>query len=880
MSQISAISNLSGLVSYWPCDEATGTTINDVIASPAHATLSGAGGYLAPWNSPGGVGAVGLRPYSAASISVPAATKLNLGDNFTVGTFFRRRASVSGTIFSRGTIYGSLGSELFIDPGMEGALIAGATGGWSTVQGGGGGVIDTSIFQSGAQSYRIDVNAANGIASISQGVPNAQPGRYTVTFWYRNDASNAAGRTNLRVEYVAATGGSLKILQQNTTDVWTTVSQDAMELPYVTTFTQYTFTFDLPEATGSGTNSLKISYKRRPGAGGGVAYSAWVDNASLKYRATNAGAYLLKVGADGVLACIAGTGAEARILATSNPSFPITDHLGWYNIVLTKAGATTKIYINGADRTVAGTDATIASASHTTTLFNGADYGLLPVVSGHTFIVNRAISSGEQATIYSAANMLPDKAADPQIHTGFSQYAAAPNFNINFPNAAAAMRGAHATVVREMFPWSYIEPTQGTRTWTSYDNLINAYVAQGLSVYAVFEPSNPTWAASGHRIVPGSATKGISVADANNNATNGGVGTNAYTIWRDRFINFIIEFVNRYKDRVHIWEIGNEENSSVFWGPSASAPLFVDFYNTLRAAILAELGADASNHQIVLGGFARHRSEQGTTDANSYTADEFLRALLDGGIGQIDRCAAHPYVSNNAGPYTHTVGGNNFDTLHQMRDTLMEYGRQPIVELNEHGWYTANSYVAAGSNGLTLPQSTIQVQDATKFNTSDPSLWIETSLGFQAIGHTGISGNTLTGCTGGTGVISTGGRISFGNAPVTEATQAQYVTDGILVTRDYFSAFCDTYLYFCGFQHQINNRDAFSFNSAWQGTDFVTPKAMVATFSAASLPFERLQYAINGNFTGSVSMGINGSWKSVSDHKLSRAASSSWNTVL
>lgn len=879
MSQIPAIANLSGLTAYWPCDEASGATINDVTASPANATLSGAGGYLAPWNSPGGVGAVGLRPYSAANISIPATAKLDLGDNFTIGTFFRRRAAVSGTIFSRGTIYGSLGPELFADPGMEGALISGPTGGWSTTQGGGGGVIDTSVFQSGTQSYRIDVNAAGGIASISQGVPNAQPGRYTVTFWYRNDA-NTNGRANLRVEYVAASGGAIKILQQNTTDVWSTTSQDAVELPYTTTFTQYSFTFDLPEATGSGASSLKISFKRRPGAGGGVAYSAWIDTASLKYRATNAGTFAVRLGVDGVVSCTAGTGAEARTVATTNPSFPITDHLGWHYVVLTKSGATTKIYIDGVDRTVAGTDATITNTGQILTFFSGADYGLLPVVAGHMFLVNRALSSSEQAAIYSSANMLPDKAADPQIRTGFSQYGVAPNFALNFPNAAAAMRGAHATVVREMFPWSYIEPTQGTRTWTSYDNLINAYVAQGLSVYAVFEPSNPTWAASGHRIVPGSATKGISVADANNNATNGGLGANAYAIWRDRFTNFIVEFVNRYKDRVHIWEIGNEENSSVFWGPAASAPLFVDFYNYVRAAILAELGADAPNHQIVLGGFARHRSEQGTTDANSYTADEFLRALLDGGIGHIDRCAAHPYVSNNAGPYTHTIGGNNFDTLHQMRDTLMEYGKQPIVELNEHGWYTANSYVAAGSNGLTLPQSTIQVQDAAKFNTSDPTLWIETSLGFQAIGHTGISGNTLTGCTGGTGVISTGGRISFGNVPLTEATQAQYVADGIQVTRDYFSAFCDTYLYFCGFQHQINNRDAFSFNSAWLGTDFVTPKAMVATFAASSLPFERLQYAMGGNFTGSVAMGVNGTWKTVSDHKLSRAAAGSWNTVL
>jgi hypothetical protein len=66
--------------------------------------------------------------------------------------------------------------------------------------------------------------------------------------------------------------------------------------------------------------------------------------------------------------------------------------------------------------------------------------------------------------------------------------------------------------------------------------------------------------------------------------------------------------------------------------------------------------------------------------------------------------------------------------------------------------------IAAGSNGQTLPQATINVVSTTAFPTSG-ILLINTSLGAQIINYTGKTPTTFTGCTGGSGVLSLGGSV-------------------------------------------------------------------------------------------------------------------------
>jgi hypothetical protein len=67
--------------------------------------------------------------------------------------------------------------------------------------------------------------------------------------------------------------------------------------------------------------------------------------------------------------------------------------------------------------------------------------------------------------------------------------------------------------------------------------------------------------------------------------------------------------------------------------------------------------------------------------------------------------------------------------------------------------------IAAGSNGASLPQTTINVAATAGFPTSG-YIYVTTSTGFQVVTYTGTSGGTqFTGCTGGTGTMSTGNAV-------------------------------------------------------------------------------------------------------------------------
>lgn len=68
-------------------------------------------------------------------------------------------------------------------------------------------------------------------------------------------------------------------------------------------------------------------------------------------------------------------------------------------------------------------------------------------------------------------------------------------------------------------------------------------------------------------------------------------------------------------------------------------------------------------------------------------------------------------------------------------------------------WQPNNfTQIASGSSGATLPQAVIAVNNTTGFPTSG-TLFIATSLGVQQVTYNGITGNTFTGCAGGTGTL-------------------------------------------------------------------------------------------------------------------------------
>lgn len=84
-------------------------------------------------------------------------------------------------------------------------------------------------------------------------------------------------------------------------------------------------------------------------------------------------------------------------------------------------------------------------------------------------------------------------------------------------------------------------------------------------------------------------------------------------------------------------------------------------------------------------------------------------------------------------------------------------------------FYTAlNTTIASGSNGASLPQATIHVADTTALSEDDftnpnvtiDNLKVTTVAGVQTVTCTGKTDTSFTGCSGGTGAMSTGGAVT------------------------------------------------------------------------------------------------------------------------
>jgi len=111
----------------------------------------------------------------------------------------------------------------------------------------------------------------------------------------------------------------------------------------------------------------------------------------------------------------------------------------------------------------------------------------------------------------------------------------------------------------------------------------------------------------------------------------------------------------------------------------------------------------------------------------------------------------------------------------------------PQATINVASTNTASTTIASGSNNVRLPQGTINVVSTTGFPTTG-IIFVTTSTGTQTVSYTGTTATTFTGCTGGTGLMTTGGAVRAGFAPsgtvfVTTAAGVQQVSyTGITAT--------------------------------------------------------------------------------------------------
>lgn len=67
--------------------------------------------------------------------------------------------------------------------------------------------------------------------------------------------------------------------------------------------------------------------------------------------------------------------------------------------------------------------------------------------------------------------------------------------------------------------------------------------------------------------------------------------------------------------------------------------------------------------------------------------------------------------------------------------------------------------ITSGSNGASLPQTTINVATTAGFPTTG-TIYVTTTQGIQTVTYTGVNATQFTGCAGGSGTMSTGGNVT------------------------------------------------------------------------------------------------------------------------
>lgn len=157
---------------------------------------------------------------------------------------------------------------------------------------------------------------------------------------------------------------------------------------------------------------------------------------------------------------------------------------------------------------------------------------------------------------------------------------------------------------------------------------------------------------------------------------------------------------------------------------------------------------DSTNHKFILVGGGGRTSQQITQLASWFPT--MLTEHITGTVEDWD--PFNQYSPVNAAQNTTIAVASNGAALPQAT----------INVASTTGFMTSgsgNTTIASGSNGIALPQATINAASTTGFY-SGGTIYVTTSGGVQVVTCTGTTSTTFTGCSGGTGTMSTSGAIT------------------------------------------------------------------------------------------------------------------------
>jgi hypothetical protein len=294
---------------------------------------------------------------------------------------------------------------------------------------------------------------------------------------------------------------------------------------------------------------------------------------------------------------------------------------------------------------------------------------------------NSVLNSTQRGDLFTAAKVDKwTKTTAPGFLPGFHgnmSYSTSPSDHTLSAQKAATIG---VKVLRSALLWSRIQAGGSTSfDWTALDTYVNALVTNGITPH-LYMYDSPQWAnGSTDRFdIPGA---GSSTAPA-------------FLTWISNMKTFITAVVNRYKDRVKMWEAWNEPNLTVFWETKSPTQYGV-FYKEFRASVLA---ADPTA-KVSFGSVTGYEA-----NGEMVGRDFMSQARTAAGAGiVIDRLGLHPYESPlGSDPLTYTAFSDNADAIRMALDEYEQLGHRGVkLWLTEFGDYGAASRAAQSANLLT-----------------------------------------------------------------------------------------------------------------------------------------------------------------------------------
>ena len=231
---------------------------------------------------------------------------------------------------------------------------------------------------------------------------------------------------------------------------------------------------------------------------------------------------------------------------------------------------------------------------------------------------------------------------------------------------AEAAAAAKVKYLRWELSWDRIEMTRGEFDFSGYDRAVDRAVAEGIEYIGLLSYGNP-WAST--------QTQSDDKFPPDDPAD---------------FAAYVRATVSHYRDRIHKWEIWNEQNAGYrFWKPSADPAAYGAL---LKAAYLAAKEADPSS-EVAFGGTVF--APQGITGAV-----DFIRAAFEAhpDLGDFfDAMAFHPYLlyppsvapesKESRPPFEYIEQRTVPEMIADIRSVLEDHGigEKPIW-ITEMGW--------------------------------------------------------------------------------------------------------------------------------------------------------------------------------------------------